>query len=632
MNNKDLSIPFKLKRRVVNTFKVATTGKMAAPSPESNPRGGDGTSNDFPIDAWSDPTYDSWFRTNKISEDELIKQKQEQKSFTTRPLFSIISPLYNTPLEYLDDLIESVLLQTYNSFELILVNASPNDELLKFAVGAYQEIDKKIKVVNLDKNYGITLNTEEGIKVANGDYICFLDHDDFLEPNCLFEYAKAINNNPNGILLYCDEDLVVKNGINNTKYLHPLFKPDFSPELLLSKNYIVHLMCVKKEIIDSMPTRDSKFDGAQDYNMVLYATTQILNNDNYQAIHIPMVLYHWRISDVSTAANPKAKPYGRISYRFSAQEHLKRLNLLDNSKIIHSGITNIHTLWFDDQPEKKVSLIIYDENSDYIEIQDTIDLFLQSNTHKNIEIIIAPAKYKPTNAQKIIDKFSQCEIKILNFENSLSAIELVNSASQQATGQYLVFLPVSCQFISPESIEQLMGLMQIKNIAVCAPKTIFAFDNKVKSYGFSCSKNTILPLYRGYNIEHPAYQCNTYAFQNCSAASIEGMIISKETFEKYGYLSTMYSSINTSITHFCQLLIQDKLRICLNPNVKLMSADECPKEQFNTTYNMSDFPKNDIELFYSNWPKIKTNGDKFYNINLDQKSPYFQLPIENYEQ
>jgi len=269
----------------------------------------------FPVDAWTAPGYPLWFERHRRSEPELVEQRHRAGRLTYRPCFSIVVPLFRTPLDFLGVMAESVLSQTYDNLELVLVNASPERVELAAAVEALRVRDGRVRVVTLDANYGITENTNHGIEAASGDFCCFLDHDDYIDSDLLFEYAEALNADGAIDVLYCDEDLVEQDAdTGEFRHMNPLFKPQYSPELLLCKNYAIHLMTIRRSLIDAMPTPDARFDGSQDFNMIAWCTGHARHVRGVQR-----VMYHWRISANSTATNPDSKPYSLRSCRLAIQ-------------------------------------------------------------------------------------------------------------------------------------------------------------------------------------------------------------------------------------------------------------------------------------------------------------------------
>lgn len=564
----------------------------------------------FPVDAWGDPSYEKWFFANRPSESELETQKIAK--FNYEPLFSIIVPLFKTPIDYLSAMAESVLAQTYGRFELILVNASPEDADLMAAIEAIVDFDPRVKEVRLDCNYGIAENTNRGIEAATGDFLCFLDHDDFLEPNLLFEYAKAVNEQPNIDVLYCDEDMVEVDG-SRIRYVHPLFKPAYSPELLLCKNYIIHMMAIRSEIARKIPKPDSSYDGAQDYNMILRST-----NAARRVFGVQKVLYHWRISEESTAANPHAKPYSRRAYRKSAFARIREE--LPSGTIVSSGIINIHNVWFDNNAPLPVSIVV-DCNDDPRSLTVFLEELEEACNFAELEIV--PVTKTPSSDFVVTADVTVRPMLAVGGNR----FERLNAAVAQASGDYVLLVSSRDVLSSPKAVEQLVGFCMHPEIGVVAAKCLYA-DNSVKSYGIAVTPERIMPLYRGYPDEFPGYQCNTRAFQNASAVSWQGMMVEKELFRRIGGFSTGYQG-ETVCADFGQKVLREGLRIVQTPTVKIQTNEMAPERRYDCIANSLEFTELDLKVFDERWPGVRRAGDPFFSGNFDQASEYCQIPKAN---
>ena len=575
--------------------------------------------NPFPIDAWTDRAYATWFESNKAADAELEFQREASEGFALKPTFSFIVPLYKTPLNYLRVMADSVLCQTYGNLQLVLVNASPELPALASAVHALEIRDKRVSVVTLGDNLGITENTNAGIAVATGDFCCFLDHDDYIEPDLLFEYVKALNEDQEIDVLYCDEDLVEEDEKTGSfKHLHPLFKPQLSPELLLCKNNIVHLMTIRRTLVDSMPVPDNRYDGAQDYNMVLYATSVA------RKVHcIQKVLYHWRISAESTAANPDAKPYSQKSYRLSAQANLTRRKI--EGCIVSSGIINIHNIWLSSTRKPGVCVVVdcapwADEPEaegacPFNTIDRFIEFFEQNNSHQNCRVLLVGC---PDTKKRLPHGFERVECS-----DCLSVFGRFNLGAAAAGEEFLLFLDAGCFFDTPEPLEQLVGLCSLDGVGVSAPKTLYR-GGRNKAYGVAVTIERIMPLYRGYEDDFPGYQCNLRALQNVSACGVQGLTVSRDLFEAVGGFDERFES-EVGAADFCHRVLERGLRIAQTCTVTLRTSDVCPEHYFVSAENAPDFSESDIALFDEKWPGVREAGDPYYNVNLDQASGYCQV-------
>ena len=258
--------------------------------------------------------YAEWIIKNEPNEEELEEQKNYK--FKTQPKISVIVPMYNTPVNFFEELVDCLINQTYSNWELCLADGSPeqNHEL-----DSIIKKDERIKYKFLNENKGIPGNTNAALSLATGDFVALLDHDDTLPLFCLYEVVKAINENPEVEFIYTDEDKIVgKKAIRRDPY----FKPDFSPDTLRANNYITHLSIFKKSLMDKIEGFRDNYNGAQDYDIILRATENTKN-----IVHIPKILYHWRVHENSTAMAAGAKPYAYEAGQRAIEDHIKRLGL-----------------------------------------------------------------------------------------------------------------------------------------------------------------------------------------------------------------------------------------------------------------------------------------------------------------
>lgn len=262
--------------------------------------------------------YDKWRQTNLPSKLEL--EQQRNTKFSVEPLISIVVPVYHTPQAFLVEMVESVLSQTYVNFELLLADANETQggEEYKTALYEIAKRDKRIVLISLNENQGISENTNAALAKARGDYVAFLDHDDMLVPDALYEMVSVINEkNPDYI--YSDED---KTDENTSRFFDPYFKSDYDIELLRSHNYICHFSMIRRTLFEELGGLRKEFDGAQDYDLILRVSEKTSKIE-----HIPKILYHWRVNANSTAGFAKHKSYTNDAGQSALEDHLKRCNI-----------------------------------------------------------------------------------------------------------------------------------------------------------------------------------------------------------------------------------------------------------------------------------------------------------------
>ncbi len=245
-----------------------------------------------------------------------MRVHQNKYTFAYQPIISIIVPVYNTKKNFLMDMIWSVITQTYSKWELCIVDGGSNVAYIRQVLKFYSNKDNRIKIKLLNENKGISGNSNEALKLATGEYIGFMDHDDIIPVNALYEIVKCINENKGVDFIYTDEDKLSENGKIR---FGPVIKPDWSLDTLKIYNYITHFFIIKRDLLNKIEGFRCEFDGAQDYDLILRAA-----ENAEKIVHIPKILYHWRMHKDSVAGNPQCKLYAYEAGKKVLEDYLRR--------------------------------------------------------------------------------------------------------------------------------------------------------------------------------------------------------------------------------------------------------------------------------------------------------------------
>jgi len=259
--------------------------------------------------------YRWWLDKNELSVENIQSIRGEINSFKYQPKISIVTPVYNIEKKWLEKAIQSVIDQIYQNWELCIVDDGSAKEYITEILNDYNQQDERIKIKLLDKNQGISLASNQCLSLATGEYIAFFDHDDELSQDSLFEIVKFLNIHPETDIIYTDEDKIDENG----ECMKPIFKPNWSPDLLLKYNYFCHLVVIKKELIDRAGGFRKGFEGSQDYDLFL-RITELTD----KIFHLPKILYHWRTIPGSAAHNVDAKKEAFEKSKTALREAMKR--------------------------------------------------------------------------------------------------------------------------------------------------------------------------------------------------------------------------------------------------------------------------------------------------------------------
>ncbi len=552
--------------------------------------------------------YISWMKNNEPGSDELKLQREYEFEF--KPKISIVVPMYNTPKEFFIELISSVKNQTYSNWELCLADGSSSkQEYIDEAIGN----DARIKYSLLEKNSGISINTNEALKLATGDYIGLLDHDDLLSEFALFEVVQAINSNEKVDFIYSDEDKINLNG--KDRY-DPHFKPDFSPDLLRSYNYICHFSVFKKELMQKLEGFRSDYDGAQDYDIILRAT----ENSNL-IVHIPKILYHWRVHPNSTACTSNAKLYAYESGKKAIEDHLKRLNI--NGSVEHEFSLGLYRVRYAIIGNPKISIIIANKD-EKDSLKKCINSILKS-TYKNYEIIIVENNSKNDSTFKYYESLKkQKNIKVIRYEISeFNYSKINNFGVKNSTGEYILLLNNDIEVITPTWLEEMLSICQREDVGIVGSKLLYP-DNTVQHAGVVVGMggiaghiNKLIPT------DDIGYYARASIINNYSAVTAACLLVKRKLFNEVKGLDEEFKVAFNDVD-FCMKIRSINKLVVYTPYAQLYHYESKSRGYEDTEEKQLRF-KSEADLFEKKWGNIIKKGDPYFNINFRLDVPIYRV-------
>lgn len=555
-----------------------------------------------------DSRYEDWFLgTHRAKPDELELQRRAR--FADEPLFSIIVPLFNTRLDFLRDMAESVIAQTYPNFELLLVNASPDNEELKAAAQRLADSDKRVHHILLDANKGITENTNEGIKKAHGDFLCFLDHDDTIEPNVLFEYASAINRYPRTDLLYCDEDKLVDGG-----YAYPYFKPDFNLDLLRGINYICHFLTVRKSVLDALDLPTSIYDGAQDYHM-----TFRIAEAGGNVFHARKVLYHWRIHEHSTAGDAEEKPYTMEAARLCVQHHLERCGI-DAEAVNSQRVPRNYEVKYRLRENPLVSIIIPTKDNKRV-LETCIDSIFGKSTYANYEIIVVENNSVEPETFAYYEKIdADPRVSIVTWEEEFNFSALMNFGARHARGEFFILLNNDTEVISHDWIERMLGPCSRSDVGMVGARLLFS-DGTVQHAGVLVDAGAG-PGHLNYKLPRtrPGYFNTAVLTQDLSAVTAACLMVKASVFQELDGFDESFV-VDYNDIDFCLRARELGYLVVYEAGAELHHHESVSRGPRQTDAQKIRFCK-EQGLFRQRWAKYFAKGDPYYNPNLVNNGYY----------
>lgn len=549
--------------------------------------------------AFDQPRYLSWFSGRRLTGSDAFTQTNIE--FTYHPMFSIIVPLYKTPLNFFRDMADSVIAQTYSNWELILVNSTPDFDGLSDLVSEYVAADSRIKVTELEGNLGITENTNIGIKMAKGDYLCFFDHDDVLEPNILFEYACALNKNPDINLLYCDEDKLLPDG----SLAHPTFKPDFSLDMARDNNYICHLLTVKKACLDSIDLSNSDLDGAQDHAMVLKIAEL-----GGTIRHVPKILYHWRISENSTAGNSDSKPYATLAGIKAVQEHLDRCGIKATVANSHNRAFRYSPI-YDVDPSESCSLVVTTRGNS--SVLSTFVSSINDTDFDNLEVVFVCPR-DTESAVKQLGSGLRCRCIVHALDDTFNLSAWRNAGALAAHGDQLVFVHDDIRALDASWLKTLVGFSQREDVGVVGTMTC-DLDGIVQQAGLSYVGESIVNLSQGIHRSSPGYIYMPLTVRDVSAVSGVCLAISREHFDRLGGFDESYL-LDYSDVDICFKSSQAGLKVIYTPEACLYHL-ACVDKSLDSKSRSHKHFEDKARLLHK-WSERFSEGDPWFSVNFSR--------------
>lgn len=545
--------------------------------------------------------YEAWLARHKV--DKRTLRRQKHAAFAQKPLISIVIPLYCTPLPYLKELLESVRRQSYENWQLCLADGSPDDKAKEFIEKHYGR-EKRIVYRKLEENGGISVNTNEAVALATGEYLMLCDHDDTLEPDALYEIVKAINDTGADVL-YTDEDKVSMDGQH---YFDPNFKPDFNLFRLRENNYICHIFVVKKSLTDETGLLRSEFDGAQDFDFILRCCEKA-----QKITHIPKVLYHWRCHMDSTAADPSSKAYAYEAGRKAVREHYQRLGI--DAKVEMTERPGWYRSHVKVQGNPLISVII--PNKDHT---DDLELCLFSmtrkSTYRNYEILIVENNSEKEETfeyyKKLPDRYPK--ERVLTWEKEFNYSAINNFAAKEAKGEYLLFLNNDVEILTPDWMEEMLQNCQQEDVAVVGAKLYYP-DDTIQHAGVVLGLGGIAGhIMCRASREDPGYFGRMISVQEISAVTAACMMVKKSDFDAVGGLDETFQVAFNDID-LCMKFRAAGKKIIFTPYAELYHYESKSRGLEDTPEKQFRFDK-EVKRFQEKWAQQLEMGDPYYSPNL----------------
>lgn len=556
--------------------------------------------------------YGPWYEEHRAKPEELERQRKQSLTWEnfsggeeSACVFSIAVPVFRTPAKFLCEMIESVRSQSFPFWELCLANADPEDREVAEILERYCREDRRIRVKNLKENKGISENTNAALAMARGEFVGLLDHDDLLAPDALYEMAARLEKDEGIDVFYTDEDKVTT---DLSEHFQPHLKPDFNLDLLRSNNYICHFFVVRREIAESIGGFRPEFNGAQDYDFIFRCTEQA-----EKIVHIPRILYHWRVHSASTADNPASKMYAYEAGKRAIEGNLERSGVRGVVSLRQDyGFYDVH---YPVEGEPLVSILI--PNKDQKEtLMHCIRSVLETSTWKNLEILIIENN---SEREETFACYRELEkdprIRILTYPGKTFNYSAINNFGvQQAKGEYLLFLNNDIEVITPDWIEQMLGNCQRPEVGIVGAKLYYP-DNTIQHAGIIIGIGGIAGhAFLGLARAKSGYLHKASLQMDYSAVTAACMMMKAEAFRKAGGFEEKLTVAFNDVD-LCLRTVEQGWLVVYDPHVEMYHYESKSRGAEDSEEKLRRFQQ-EIEFMRTRWIRLLKDGDPNYNPNL----------------
>ena len=556
--------------------------------------------------------YGPWYEEHRAKPEELERQRKQSLAWEnfsggeeSACVFSIAVPVFRTPAKFLCEMIESVRSQSFPFWELCLANADPEDREVAEILERYCREDRRIRVKNLKENKGISENTNAALAMARGEFVGLLDHDDLLAPDALYEMAARLEKDEGIDVFYTDEDKVTT---DLSEHFQPHLKPDFNLDLLRSNNYICHFFVVRREIAERIGGFRPEFNGAQDYDFIFRCTEEA-----EKIVHIPRILYHWRVHSASTADNPASKMYAYEAGKRAIEGNLERSGVRGVVSLRQDyGFYDVH---YPVEGEPLVSILI--PNKDQKEtLMHCIHSVLETSTWKNLEILIIENN---SEQEETFACYRELEkdprIRILTYPGKTFNYSAINNFGvQQAKGEYLLFLNNDIEVITPDWIEQMLGNCQRPEVGIVGAKLYYP-DNTIQHAGIIIGIGGIAGhAFLGLARAKSGYLHKASLQMDYSAVTAACMMMKAEAFRKAGGFEEKLTVAFNDVD-LCLRTVEQGWLVVYDPHVEMYHYESKSRGAEDSEEKLRRFQQ-EIEFMRTRWIRLLKDGDPNYNPNL----------------
>lgn len=533
------------------------------------------------------------------------------------PIISIVMPVYNTEEVYLRACIDSVLAQLYPYWELCIADDKSTKQHVQQLLNEYEIRDKRIKVVYREQNGHISSASNSALKIATGDYVALLDHDDTLPEHALYFMALAIKQHPQAQILYSDEDKIDIKGRRTT----PHFKSDWNPDLFFSQNYVSHLGVYKRDLLNRIKGFRVGLEGSQDQDLLLRCLPHVRHE---QIIHIPRVLYHWRTVEGSTALASDEKSYTTEAGIRALSDYFSEHGP-EGVRVEAGSVPNTYrNIWPLPQPAPLVSLLIPTrDKKDITEI--AVCSILEKTIYPHYEIIILD---NGSVEAETLDWFTAIQkkdsrVRVIRYDHPFNYSAINNFGVAHSKGSVIGFVNNDVEVINSEWLTEMVSHACRSDIG-CVGAKLYYSDNTLQHGGVIVSLGGVAGhSHKHYPRSHKGYFCRLVSVQNLSAVTAACLIVRREIFDFVNGLEEENLKVAFNDVDFCLKVREAGYRNLWTPHAELYHHESISRGSENTVEKQARF-QSEVVYMQTKWRDI-LKQDPFYSPNLTKSREDFSL-------
>jgi GT2 family glycosyltransferase len=530
------------------------------------------------------------------------------------PRFSVITPVYDTPAEVLRSTLRSVTAQTFDDWELCLVDdSSPSPHVLEILDHAAAE-DARIHVIRRAENGGIVAASNDAIAAATGEFIVLLDHDDELHRDALRLVDEALRAEPEGDYVYTDEDKIDEQG----RRTGPFYKPDWSPERFRTQMYTCHLSVLRRSLVDEVGGFDPGFEGSQDWDLVLRVVERAR-----QVVHVPEVLYHWRMLATSTAGGGEAaKPYAYAAGTKAVQAHCDRVGF--PASVHHDDdFSGVYHLSPSLRSHPPVSIVMPTRGSPRQVRGENVTLavhcvrsIVETSTYPDYEIVVVADASTPAGVLDELRGIAGDRLKVVSYDHPFNFADKINMGALASEGEQLLMLNDDMEVVTPEWIERLVMYAGFPGIGAVGAKLLFG-DGRLQHVGVMMRYAQPGHLFRGFDGDYGGYANVVRVANNYSAVTGACLMTPRDVFDEVGGLSLQFP-LSFNDVDYCLKVGAVGQRVVYDPDTVLF--------HFESSSRSSEVSDWELDRFQARW-RYATMLDPYDNPNFHPSTVHMVPPV-----